>query len=143
MDNVEEMRRLAQKANERKEILPTLEFTPDGDKHAEGKALVRFVESGFTTVVNKKAKPGQPSEFYTVNVELLENSDFGQAPGRYQLLTAKSNSTLTDGILKVWQQRNENLEGAVVAIETYNYDHRLHGKTRGYRVARLKDRESA
>ena len=128
------MRELAAKANERKTIYPALEFTPDGDKFAEGSALVKFIESGFSVVANPKATGNMPKEFYVIHVQLLENSDFGQQPGTYQLQTAAGNSSLTDGILKVWQQNNENLEGVIAKITTNTYVHKVHGKTRGYTV---------
>lgn len=135
-DNIQKMRELASKANERKTIYPALEFTPDGNKFAEGKALVQFRESAFNVVENPKATGNMPREFYVIHVDLLENSDFGQEPGVYQLQTAAANSSLTDGILKLWQQNNENLEGVKAIIETYCYVHKVHGKTRGYRVSK-------
>lgn len=129
---------LAKKAQDRKTIYPALDFSPNGNKTAEGRAVVRFREIGLNPVKNPKAKKGQPEEFLVTHVDLLEASDFGQQPGIYQLQTAATNSSLTDGILKVWMQRNRNLEGAVVAIETYNYMHPKYGQTRGYRVSPIQ-----
>lgn len=131
-----DLEKLAQKAQERKQFYPALEFTPDGDKFAEGHATVRFRESGPMVVENPKAKGDQPREFLVIHVDLLQNSDFGQTPGVYQLQMAATNSSLTDGILKIWADNNRNLEGVVVDIEAYTYVHKQHGKTRGYRVNR-------
>lgn len=129
---------LARKAQDRKTFYPALEFTPDGDKFAAGLATVRFREMGVSVVTNPKAKGDQPKEFLVIHVDLLQNSDFGQEPGIYQLQTAATNSSLTDGILQLWSQNNQNLEGVEAVIETYNYDHKVHGRTRGYRVTRVK-----
>lgn len=136
--SIDRMRELAKTANERKTIYPALEFTPNGDKTAEGFAFVKFRENGFSVVTNPKATGDMPREFYVIHVHLLRNSDFGQQPGIYQLQTAAANSALTDGILKIWQRNNENLKDVMVSIETYNYVHTKHGKTRGYRVEQIK-----
>lgn len=133
-----DIRELANKAQDRKTYYPALEFTPNEDKFAEGHAEVRFREMTFNIVENPKAKKGQPNEFLVIHVDLLKNSDFGQTPGIYQLQTAAANSSLTDGILNLWNNNNENLEGVVADIETYVYNHKVHGKTRGYRVVQLK-----
>lgn len=134
-----DMKKLAQKAEERKTYDPALEFTPDGNKFAEGHARVRFLDIGFSVTKNPKPKTGQPSEFLTIRCELLVASDFGQQPGRYQLQTAAANSSLTDGILKLWTANGEHLDGITADIETYNYVHKTHGKTRGYRVNLVKE----
>lgn len=133
-----DIQELAKKAQARKVIYPQLEFTPQGDKYAEGEALVLFKDIGFAVVNNPKAKGDMPKEFLAIHVDLLDDSDFGQSPGTYQLLTAATNSSLTDGILKLFKENNDNLQGVAARIETYNYVHPKHGKTRGYRVTRVK-----
>lgn len=132
-----DIKKLAQAAEKRKTIYPALEFSPGDDKHAEGSAIVRFL-GALVPVENPKAKPGQSKEFLTVNVELLHDSDFGQRAGTYQLRTAATNTSLTDGILKIMNDHGGDLMDCVAEITTYNYNHPQHGRTRGYRVREVK-----
>lgn len=131
-----DIKKLAQQAEKRKTIWPKLEFSPDGDKLAEGHAIVTF-QGNPTQVNNPKAAPGTPNEFLVAIVQLEQPSDFGQMPGTYQLVFAAANTALTDGILNAMSRHKNDLMGVRCDIEAYTYVHPKHGKTRGYRVNSL------
>lgn len=132
---------LAKKAQERKEIFPAVEFSPNGDAKAEGCVYCKFKDVTFTVATNPKPMKGQPADFLTVHVEIVRPTDFGQMPGTYQLQMPATNSLLTDGVMKLWTKNYESLQDVFAKISTYNYNHKKYGLTRGYRVEQITNED--
>jgi hypothetical protein len=133
-----DMNQLKKDAQKRTIILPPLEFSPDGDKFAEGQATVEFLQPTFRPIQYEDRETKEKKEFLVIEVRLLENSDFNQRPGDYQLRTAARNSTLTDNLLQLSERHSGSLMGVRATIQTENYQHKRHGKTRAYRVTEIR-----
>lgn len=132
-----DLKKLANEATKREVIYPNLEFSPDGDKFAEGRAIVRFDQPMLRVVEYKDRETKESKEFLVILVTLEQPSDFGQLPGVYQLRTPAKSSTLTDGVLMLSQKHKDNLMGVRALIQTENYNHKKHGKTRAYRITEV------
>lgn len=135
-----DIKKAAKKAAERQVIHPKFKLGSTGME--EGSCIVEFLQPTFGEAINKKPLPGQTGDFLTMLVRVVEDDDFGHAAGEGPLaMSVGPGSTLGDGVLKLWNNHNENLLGVVAKITCYNYHNQKFNKlTRAYRVEELPNR---
>lgn len=127
-----DLRELANKAGERKNILPKVDF---GQRLQEGEVILTFLQDTPEQFTYKnKLKDGIEDVGLSLHVR-VHHSAYGQSPGEFQLvLNSDPTHSLTSGILKLWDANQESLKGVTIKVSKYVYKHKSWGDTSGYNV---------
>lgn len=132
-----DFRNLAKTASEKQTIVPKLKL---GEEPQTGTIRVQFEQPTFNEAVNPNPIPGRPAEFFTIQVRVLADSDFGDEAGVLRSIAGSAGSSLGDELLRIWAANGENLLGVQAEIEVYNYSHKkLKKNVRGYRITKTKN----